>query len=65
MSNKVYDILKWVVVVVLPAANTLITTLAAIWGFPCDQLVRTVAAVNTFLGVVLMISNAQYTKKLS
>lgn len=65
MSNKVYDILKKIALVWLPAAGTLYFTLAGIWGFPyAEQIVGTVTAVDTFLGIVLGISTLQYNKKL-
>lgn len=64
MSNKMYDILVWVVQIVLPAIGTLYFTLAGIWGFPyAEQVVGTIAAITTFLGAVLKISNIQYKKK--
>lgn len=64
MSNKVYDVLKWVTTVILPAIGTLYFALAGIWGFPyADQICGTITAVVTFLGVVLGISSAQYKKK--
>ena len=64
MNSKVYDILKWVTMVVLPAIGTLYFALAGIWGFPyAEQVGGTITAVVTFLGVVLGISSAQYKKK--
>lgn len=64
MNNKVYDILKWVVMIVLPAISTLYFALSSIWGFPyAEEVVGTIAAVTTFLGAILGISNVQYTKK--
>ncbi len=64
MSNKMYDILKWITTVVLPAIGTLYFALAGIWDFPyADQVVGTITAVVTFLGIVLGISSAQYKKK--
>ena len=64
MSNKLYDILKWITMVVLPAIATLYFALAGIWHFPYgEEIVGTIAAVDTFLGVVLGISSAQYKKK--
>ena len=61
MSNKVYDILKYIAQLVLPAIGTLYFALAGIWGFPYgEQIVGTITAVDTFLGVVLGISNAKY-----
>ena len=64
MSNKVYDILKWIALVGLPALGTLYFTLAGIWGFPyAEQIVGTITAIDTFLGVVLGISSQRYNKK--
>jgi len=64
MSNKMYDVLKWITTVVLPAIGTLYFALAGIWDFPyADQVVGTITAVVTFLGIVLGISSAQYHKK--
>ena len=57
MSNKTYDILKWI------AAGTLYFALAGIWGLPYgEQVVGTITAVDTFLGVILGISTSQYNK---
>lgn len=65
MNNKVYDILKWVALVGLPALTALWLTLANIWGFPYAEAIgATMAAVTTFLGAVLGISSIQYQKKL-
>lgn len=64
MSNKVYDALKWIVQIALPAVSTLYFALASIWGLPCvEHVVGTIAAVETFFGVILGISNAQYKKE--
>lgn len=63
MSNKVYDVLKWIVTVVLPALGACYYGLAAIWGFPYgEQIVGTISIAETFLGAVLMISSANYKK---
>lgn len=65
MSNKVYDVLKWIAMYLLPALGTLYFTIAGIWGFPYgEEIVGTITAVDTFLGILLGISSAQY-KKLS
>jgi hypothetical protein len=66
MSNKVYDILKWIAQYFLPAAGALYFALAGVWGFPHgEEIVGTIAAVDTFLGVILGISTAQYNKENS
>lgn len=65
MSNALYDKLKFIAQVVLPAAGTLYAALAGIWGLPyAEQIVGTIVAVDTFLGVVLKISTHQYMKKM-
>lgn len=62
MSNKTYDILAYIQRIILPAVATLIATLGQIWGwtFPVEQIVLTITAVDTFMGVVLRISSSQY-----
>lgn len=63
MSNKIYDILKWVAQMILPALGTLYFALSQIWGFPCgEQVVGTVTAVDAFLGAVLGLSSAKYNR---
>lgn len=65
MSNKLYDALKWIALVALPAIGTLYFALAGIWGFPyAEQVVGTITALDTFIGVILGISTAQYNKTL-
>lgn len=64
MSNKVYDVLKWIAQLFLPALGTLYFALASIWGFPYgEEIVGTITAVDAFLGVILGISTAAYNKK--
>lgn len=64
MSNKVYDILKWVAMCVIPAIGTLYFALAGIWGFPYgEEILGTLSAIDAFLGVILGISNAQYHRE--
>lgn len=64
LNNKTYDILKWIAQYSLPAAGTLYFALAGIWGLPYgEQIVGTITAVDTFLGVILGISAATYKKE--
>ena len=64
LSNKTYDILKYIVTIALPALGTLISALAMIWGLPySEQIVGTILAVDTFLGALLGISSAKYKKE--
>lgn len=63
MSNKMYDVLKWIAMYALPALGTLYFTIAGIWGLPYgEQVVGTITAIDTFLGILLGISSAQYNK---
>lgn len=62
ISDKVYDILKEIAQVVLPALGTLYFALSAIWGFPYgEQVVGTITAIDAFLGACLHISTKSYT----
>lgn len=63
MNSKTYDVLKWIAQFLLPAAGTLYFALAGIWSLPYgEQVVGTITAVDTFLGVLLGISAANYNK---
>ena len=64
LTNKMYDCLKWIAMYLLPALGTLYFALSSIWGLPYgEQIVGTVTAVDTFLGVILGISSANYNKE--
>ena len=66
MSNKVYDILKYVALVVLPAIATLWAALGKIWGWPLvTEITATICACDTFIGALLGISSAQYNKEVN
>lgn len=61
LSNNVYDILKQVALIWIPAIGTLYFALAGIWNLPYpEQIVGTLTALDTFLGAVLGISSANY-----
>lgn len=64
MSNKVYDVLKYIAQIVLPALATLYFALSKIWNFPYGtEIVGTISAVDAFLGALLKISTDQYNKE--
>jgi len=64
MSNKVYDVLKFIAQIVLPALATLWAALGKIWGWPLvTEITATICAVDTFLGALLGISSMQYGKE--
>jgi len=63
LPNNVYDVLKWVVMIVIPAVTTAYVGLAAVWGWPyAEEIAKTSAVVCTLLGALLGISTAQYNK---
>lgn len=63
LPNKLYDILKWITMIVLPALATAYTGLAAVWEWPYSgEIAKTVAVVCTLLGALLGISTAEYNK---
>lgn len=64
MTNKTYDILKELALTILPAMAVLYATLGKIWGLPyVSELPATIMAIDTFLGVCLHISSAEYKKE--
>lgn len=64
LNNKVYDVLKWVILVVVPALTTAYVGLSTIWGWPfADEVAKTSAVICTLLGALLGISTAQYNKQ--
>ena len=64
LSNKVYDVLKYIALIVLPAIGTLYATLGNVWSFPyVNEISATILAVDTFLGALLGISSINYNKK--
>lgn len=66
MSNKTYDILKWIAQILLPALGTLYFAIAKIWGLPySEEIVGTITAIDLFLGALLGISSIEYNKQLN
>lgn len=62
LSDKVYDFVKKLLTIVLPAGTALLTALGAIWGWEVGQIVQTAGAIALFLGAVLGISNVPFQK---
>jgi hypothetical protein len=61
-SNKVYNVLKFIALVLLPAAGSLYFALSGIWNLPdVTQVVGTISVVDTFLGGVLGLSSRSYS----
>ena len=62
-ENKVYDILKYVALIVLPAIGTLYFALSSIWSLPYGtEVVGTITAIDAFLGALIGISTSNYNK---
>lgn len=62
MSNKTYDIIKKVALLIAPAV-VFMTALVDIWGIPYgSQIVATLAALDVFVGVAVEILAANYKK---
>jgi hypothetical protein len=63
LNDKIYDLLKWITMVVIPALTTAYVGLSAVWGWPyATEVAKTSAVVCTLLGALLGISTAQYNK---
>lgn len=59
-----YDLLKWIALIVLPALGTLYFALAGIWHLPYgEEIVGTITAIDTFLGAIIGVSSLNYAKK--
>ena len=64
LSNSVYDVLKFLCTILLPALGTLYFALSKIWGLPlAEEIVGTLSAIAVFIGAVIGISSAQYNKE--
>ena len=64
IPDKVYDALKWLCILVLPALSSLYSTLAGIWGWPfAEQVPQTLSAVGLAVGTVIGVSAANYQRK--
>ena len=61
MTNKMYDVLKWIAQILLPALGTLYFAIASIWNLPyAEEIVGTITAIDCFLGALLGISSMKY-----
>jgi len=64
LNDKLYDILKWITMIVIPAMATAYVGLAAVWAWPfADEVAKTAAVICTLLGALLGISTAEYNKQ--
>lgn len=66
MSNKMYDVLKWLCLIAIPAVTTFLTTCLPIWGVAegvQTVILTTLPACGTLIGALIAVSTAQYNKK--
>lgn len=64
LNNRVYDVLKWLCLIALPALSVLYSALAGVWGWPyAEQIATTINAVVAFVGALIGISTASYRKE--
>ena len=64
IPSKLYDILKWILLIAVPAVITLLTTLTMVWGWniPLEAIVTTISAIATFVGALIGVSTKNYNK---
>ena len=61
LSNKQYDTIKWIALVLIPASATLVLTVGKIWGLPFyDNIAATITALGLFLAAIIGVSTSQF-----
>jgi hypothetical protein len=64
LNDKLYDCLKWIAILLLPALATLVAVIFKIWNLPYgNEIAQTITALATFLGAILGISSVQYKRE--
>lgn len=62
-SNRTFDVLKWICIIVLPALATLYAGVGTIWSLPyVEEIPQTIIVIDAFLGALLGVSTIQYNK---
>ena len=64
LPNGVYDILKWIVLIFLPACSTAVFALSAIYGFDPAKICGTIGVAEAFIGALIGLSTISYNKSL-
>jgi hypothetical protein len=63
INNKIYNIIKWIVVYFLPAIGTLYFSISQIWGLPnAEQVLGTITSLTIFLSMIIGFSNSAFKK---
>mgnify|MGYP002523476636 CR=1 FL=1 len=64
LPDKVYDVLKWICLIALPALGSLYFGLSKIWGFPYGvEVVGTLDLIAAFIGALIGVSTISYRKE--
>ena len=64
LPDRIYDLMKWLTLVVIPALTTAYVGLSGVWGWPyAEEVAKTSAVICTLLGALLGISTAKYNKQ--
>lgn len=64
IPDKIYNVLKWVCIILVPALNVFLTTIFALYHIPhIEIVVGTISAVATFVGALIGVSTKSYNKK--
>lgn len=65
INDKLYDVLKWVSILLLPATSSFIAFVFPLWGIPYgDKIAQTITATATFIGIIIGISTVGYNKSI-
>lgn len=63
LPGKIYDVLKWLDIVAIPAITVAYVGLAAVWGWPyATEVAKTSAVICTMIGTLLGVSSVEYYK---
>lgn len=65
LSDKTYNVLKWVGLIVLPAIATLVKAVFPVWDLPyADAIATTCTALGVFVGTLIGVSQANMKPEL-
>ena len=63
LPDKIYDLLKWIVLIFVPALITFISGLGVLFGFDSTIIVGVIGLVATFIGSLIGVSTRNYYKE--
>lgn len=66
LDDKVYDVLKWIGLIAIPAVGVFYTAIASAWGLPyADAVSKTCNALGVLIGALIGASSASYSTSKS